>query len=620
MKALKIFFIVVVVLVVSLIAGLFIFIKTFDANKYKDQIAQAVGSALQTDVAIGEIRLKLSLKTGVAASVSGLSLADKGLVQGIGVKVDGIDVSVDLLRLLRQKEIYVSQIDIREPVIRIDLAKRQQAAPAPAGGSEVSSAAKQTPAAGSANFSSSIIIQSLRMEKGEVVLAAGGGMPFAKDVAVTDITVAVNGLVVQQGSGAAVADPFTFQISCAAFDHPKAVSIEGKGRLDLAQMQARFDDVTISSRLNDFSLGRLTETFPAAGEAKLTELGGTLNVVISQLIAGAQGLPVLSLKGSWKDGLLKTGYLNEPLRNIDLNVEYAGGNLDIQESKVELASGKVTFQGGIDDVLATQVFDFQLSGQSLALAALIPAFHPEISLAGNMETSLQVKGAGFDPLTVMQNTSGNATAKVADGKIVGFNALNLVFEKMSFLPGIAQNFKEALPERYRAQLNESDTLFQQIEAKTDITGGVAAYTSTVKLDIVTFTTNGTVDWKQQLVFAGSLAVDAELAAALVNEVPAFSGLLNEEKQMIIPLAKYQGPAAAFRPLPDMEYLAQHLVVAQVKEEVKDQARKLLGDVLDVPQETAPQQGESSDGTTPESESQGSPKPDIIDNVFDSIFR
>ncbi|HSV44005.1 MAG TPA: AsmA family protein [Candidatus Bathyarchaeia archaeon] len=619
MKFLKIIVIVLVVLVALLTLGLLIFVKTFDANKYKDQIGMAVGSALQTDVAIGEIQLKLSLKTGVALSVSDLSLADKGLLEGIGVRVEDVNVSVDILRLLRTKEIYVSQIDIREPLVRIDLAKRQQAGTTPAG-AESSSAAKPTPPANSSNLSSSIIIQTLRVEGGEVVLAAGEGLPFAKEVHVTDISVAINGLVIQQGAGSSVTDPFTFQIGCAAFDNPKAVSIQGKGRLDIAQLQARFDDVTISSRLNDFSLGRLTETFPAAGEAKLTELGGTLNVLISQLIAGAQGLPVLSLKGSWKGGLLKTGYLNEPLRNIDFNIEYDGGNLVVRESTVELASGKVTFQGGIDDVLATQIFDFQLSGQSLALAALIPAFHPEISLAGAMNATVQVKGAGFDPLTVMQNTSGNATVKVADGKIAGFNALNFIFTKMSFLPGLAQDFKEALPQRYQSQLAQSDTTVQQVDVQTNLANGVATYTSTVVTDGASFTSKGTVDVKQQLTFEGSVSLDPELSAGLVHKVSSFSRLLNAQNQVVIPLAKYQGPVAAFRSLPDMEYLAKHLVVAQVKEEVKDQARKLLGDVLGIPQETAPQQGGSSDGTTPESKSEGSPKPDIIDNVFDSIFR
>ena len=72
MKILKIILFSFVVLIFLAVIGLFVFLKTFDVQKFKPQIVKSASDALGRQVDFSGIALKVSLRDGIAPSI-GLS-------------------------------------------------------------------------------------------------------------------------------------------------------------------------------------------------------------------------------------------------------------------------------------------------------------------------------------------------------------------------------------------------------------------------------------------------------------------------------------------------------------------------------------------------------------------
>ena len=111
MKKFKIIFIIFLSVVVILLLGLFIFLKTFDINRFKGQITQQISKFINREVSIKSISFEPSIKQGVTIYISELVINDHpSFSLDPMFTVDSAYFNIDALSLILKRQIFVSRI------------------------------------------------------------------------------------------------------------------------------------------------------------------------------------------------------------------------------------------------------------------------------------------------------------------------------------------------------------------------------------------------------------------------------------------------------------------------------------------------------------------------------
>jgi len=120
MKQLKLIFIIFLSLVVILFLGVFIFLKTLDINRFKDQIAQQISKSIDREVSIRNISFKPSINQGVSLGISGLAISDRPDFSSEAIfYVDSAHLNIDVVPLILKHQIFISKIEFDSPKINI---------------------------------------------------------------------------------------------------------------------------------------------------------------------------------------------------------------------------------------------------------------------------------------------------------------------------------------------------------------------------------------------------------------------------------------------------------------------------------------------------------------------
>ena len=122
MRFFKLLFKIVFVLVILLLIGGYIFIRTFDLNKYKPLIAQITEEQIGRKLAInGDAELGISLIPTLVLNDVELQNADWASAPFM-VKVEQIEIKLSVLPLLK-KQIEIDNVTILKPQINLEVAK-----------------------------------------------------------------------------------------------------------------------------------------------------------------------------------------------------------------------------------------------------------------------------------------------------------------------------------------------------------------------------------------------------------------------------------------------------------------------------------------------------------------
>lgn len=602
-----------VVFIVIMLLGIaaFMFLKNFDLNSYKDQFAREIGNKLKTDVSIGHIDFEFGFKKGVVIDVEDILMADKGLLSGINVDVEEMQLAVDVKKFLRDSEFVITEIELREPIVRLDFSKRMRE------GRELEN-----------NFSSGAVkpssdevkkdllrlsIHNFEITDGEIVFVADGEK-ILQDVELKDVDVTLSNFMLvnsDRQAGLDHIDPFLFAMSFDALGAVKILSVDGKGLFDAVNTQIRLDDVVIESDLSAISISIIEDSFAGATDLGLNRLGGNFFAKVSQAIIGVKATPVLLLKAELTNGLFDSALIPVPLTDINVACEYSNNNVDILDSSLSLAGGRISFKGRVDDVLKAQIYNMDVDAANVNVASLVHHLPEDINLKGTINGEASLRGAGFNLIEVLQNLTAQAQVDMDEGKIVNFNLLNYILQKISIIPNLAQRFMSSLPEEYRQKMQLNETMIEGLSVVMRLNKGVLSYDSGLISDIAELSAQGAIDRKQQLTFNGGIVLPEKLSVYLTDSVQEFSTLVDREtKKIAIPLQRYEGPVTAFKPLPDLEYLAKNLITSKVK----DAARDFLGGFIgaEKSQPSGERQTEGQERAQPG-------EPDIVDTILDSLF-
>lgn len=591
-------------LVLSLLLGVavYVFIQTFDINRFREQFAKDLGGALEREVILGKLALSANLVDGITLQVNGVTIADDPYFsKGAFFSAEHLQMELDPLAFFQRREIVFKSARIRKP--QLALIRNSAGALNLPGPSGEKPSAPAAPKQGGANLPK-LLMRSAVIEDGTFVWTDHAVVP-AMAVVVSRLNLGVENF--------SLSDAFDFHIDGAVFSDQSNVRIKGKGQLDMIGTRFAAADVEIGTDFSLLNVAAVKQAFPQLDGTGLGDsLEGRLGILISQIVVGTQGLQSLSLDGEIQGGKATLKNLSVPIEDFKAAFRLNEESLALTDVSARLGTGVVQVRGKIDDYLKAQKYNLVVDVQSIPLENVLPPFHPEITLAGLLNVKANIAGQGFQPEYMMSTLTGETQVDVQEGRLLNVNILRTVLSRISLIPDLYARIIEQLPEKYRGQLERNDTLIEKMESDIILQSGTI---SVSRLDLITeaFALSGRGSYdthREMLDLRGTVYVPADMAGRIIDSVEELATLLDEDGRLKIPLRRYEGKLNELTFMPDLEYLGKKIFVGKGKQEL----RKILDKALDL-QSSPPQEGQN--GQTPDG--QAAPEEEIIGGILDKIF-
>ncbi|MCX5707896.1 MAG: AsmA family protein [Candidatus Omnitrophica bacterium] len=561
MKIFKIVFISFLGLIVLTVIATVIFIKTFDVNRYKPQITSEAAKAMSRGVDFRKADLGISLTQGISLKISDLSIAeDPEFGKGNFFSVKEISVGVDAFGYIFRKRVEISSIIINSPQITIIRKKdgsinvQTIAKPAQAGKQLL----KSSPAAAAVAIPA-IMISTIKAFKGTV-----NYIDYSFDPPVRLEVKELNSTV----SKVSLTQVFPFTVSAAVLSDKENVSIEGKVSFDLKTNQMTIFELKGVSELAEILMAKVPAAFPMAKGAVLpNSLKGSLNFNLDKVIAGPEGLKTLAGESILTNGSLQFKELVSPVLNIEAKAKITEKNIVLETASAKINEGLITASGSLEDYPASQQYSAGVEIKDLKLQDMVSQDNSPVKVEGVVSGKAKVKGSGFTPEALKTALSGSADISIVQAKFKDMNVLRTVLDKISLIPGLSQRIEAGLPDKYQKKLIAKDTALSDIKLPVVIENGRLVITDlSVGADEFIFKGSGQAGISGSYSLEGLLLIPSDLSAAMVSQVSELQYLLNEEKQILIPL-KISGKAGEMKFNVDGQYIAQKLVQNQLKQQI-----------------------------------------------------
>ncbi len=621
MKFLKIFFLTIGITVLVLIAGIVIFVKTFDVNRYKPQIIAQAKAALNRDVDFQKAELGVSLASGVRLKVMGVRIGeDPDFQKGDFLSIKEISLGIDASEALFHKKISIPAILLESPSVTVirnkdgGLNALTLAKAVSAGAPSAAVAGQPAPAPAHPEALPALLISSLKLNNGDVTyLDHSFDPPLSLKVSSLGVSI----------SDFSLTRPFAFVVEGAVLSSGKNVNVEGTVQLDMKTGGATVSGLKVNMDLSTLLLEKIPAAFPMVKADVLpANLTGKVACDVAKLSAGPQGLSGLEADVSVAQGGLQLKGLASPIKDIQADIRITASKIDIAKASAGIAEGTIKIAGSLADYLAGQDFDAAIDIQNVKIQDLAQAGQGSAApgAEGSVSGALKMRGKGFTSAALTSSLSGDGKISVKSAKLKNINVLRMVLDKLSAIPvlsGLSGQLEAGLPERYKQKLTQTDTALADFELPVTIVDGkVLIRDAALTADEFIFKGQIEVGFDGSYALEGSFLIPQELAAAMVTTVPPLQYLLNEDKQIYVPL-KVSGRAAETRFDVDATYIVQRLAMNQAKMQLMKVINKAVGgqDATGASAAGAEGQGAPQTGSQNASAAQ-----DIVNGIFGSIFK
>ncbi len=630
MKALKIIFLVVIVIIVLGGVGAWLFVKNFDLNKYKPQIVEQASKAFGRPVQIGDLKLNLSAAQGVALGVSGFSVEDlPAFQQGKLLQVESVQVGVDVQHWLQTKEVRVTKILIHKPVLnlvkneqgQLNLESLGKSEKAPAGDvSGVSAPSTTSPSAASVSQPiPKFVVNQIAITEGSIAILDRS--PGGVSLQVQPYQLTVNNFTLGQ--------PFQVDLKAAVLSGSPNIQVTGWVTLDEAKQAATLKDIHFSTDLALFKLSEVEKLLLSfgTGASLPKEWAGQLSVSIPGAVVGAKGLEGFSANGTLTNGKVALKELAVPIENVAAEFSATTETVDLKNLTLSIAGGQVKSQAIVRDFLTDPKFDLEKKITDVSIGDLIDQSAQPAKFSGKLSGQFKGTGQGKTPDALQTSLVGNGAWSVAEGKLMNLNVLKTVLSKISMIPGLVEKVEQNLPEKYKEVLNRQDTLLSKIEVESSVQSGrINLSKAQIMGEGFALAAEGSVGFDQTVALNAAMFIPEDLAAAMIAAVPELDYVKEESGRIRIPV-EISGKANALVIAPDLDYLGKRLIVNKGREELNKVLNKVLGGEEEsapqgsVPGDARPAGAEGNAPTDASAPADDQPlEKKLLNNVLDSIFK
>ncbi|GEM_PF-2368197 len=621
-KFLKVFLISILVLLAVVAIGIFIFLKTFKLDNFKNQLLDQASHALGTPVEMETLDFKFSLEGGIVLRASGISIEDRPeFSQEKIFSLKEANLQLDFKSFILNHQIIVTQVVLEEPQIHLIRNKNgeinaQKLIPSPRQKALAETKTEETnaeiilspgivsavenltettaiPEAQAINTESSqavskpseplslpdFLIRSIVVKDG-ILFWTDELMEPAMKVLVKNIDLKILNFSFDK--------EFPFEVNISILSDQDNIKAQGFLKIDKNNSQISLNKFEAKTDLSAISFEQLFNLYPQISQIGLEEpVGGDITVTINDLTASAQGLTKFSSEANIQTGRIKLKQLASAFEDIN-------GHANISESAVNLTQSSINFAGGminatvkLEDYLKEQKFQVNTQMDRVLIEKFIDQTKLPVKVQGKINADFNMGGTGFTLESLKQSLNGGGHVEVVDGKLVGKNILRMVVQALSIDPEAKEKIEQALPQEYKDILESPDTILDKVS--TDLTlQSDTIVVKPVEVEAQGFLMRGSAEmnFEQNISVKAALIMTEDLSQIMVTAVPLLSYLLNEEKKFYIPFTPYQGPVSGFKMRPDMAYIGEHAVKAVgdqkldelIDENVPEPLRDLLKDI------------------------------------------
>ena len=607
-------FLVLFIIAFVVFIGFLVFIKTFDLNKYLPQFTQRFGDMLGREISIHDSELNISFKHGATLNIHGLTISDDpNFSQQPFLKIEEIFLGVKLLPLLTKREILVSSVQIKGPHIMLMRNANGELNISTFGKKEEKGKTKEQ----ANGLFPVFLVDAFTMSNGTALyLDLDEKNPRTIKADKVDIEITQFGLI----------QPFEFVVRSALLSDTQNFLAQGTSRLDLNGRQMRFDDIDV-----ELDLGKIKSRKVQNAVEEVTdkdEIKGLIDVFVSQMIFGQQGMLVLSLEGKLQDGYFNVEEFPFELSNFQTDFNVTDSRLNINQLTAQLAGGTLKGKGLVKDYLTDQDFSMKLDLSQLDLSKLWDLSETDAAVEGSLSGTMNLKGKGFIINPLPPTLNGDAYFELTEGRIVDVNVMKMAINSIAnrlpvFGPFLLWKNIDEDEDWFKRAFGEKDTVIDKIMINADIRRGTVFLKST-ELTTPDFLINGqgTIDPNLNIEFPMNIYIKEELSASMIDKTEELSGLLDEENRLLIP-GTLRGPLPNPQPpffYPDEKYLKKKLLASAAQGQIKEVLEKEpeLKGVLNAlfgggatSQESS--ESDQSNTTSPPAEQQ------ILENILDTLF-
>lgn len=547
-----------VVLLVFAFGGLFIFINTFDLNKFLPQLTGQLSQTLGRQVTIERAGLQLSLKYGIIADIQGISLAeDEKFSKGSFVSIGHIHCGVNVMALLTKRQVEVTDIVVQSPLVTVIRNEKGEfnyesliKATKPASGSGASSSGDNVQKSSDTALPK-LLVNSFEIRNGKVVFSDRALKPIM-NVALETIDVKVTNF--------SLTEPFKVQLGASFFAPVNNIHIEGTGRIDMSLQQIRCDDVRLSLDLGVLDMARMNKDIAALSASGLQPgLKGLIEVVISQVVLGPKGLLVLSLNGDFRDGYIPTKMLVKPVDGISVKFDVNESRVKLSEFAFNLGTGRVSGTANIKEYLTSQIFDIETNLEGILVEDTIDQTRSPARLKGSLAGTLKLAGEGFSP-EALDKISGQAQFALTNGELTNVNILKSILERVPVLSALSAVAGTQLSEEWQTKVGGELTKIDKATVKARVEK------STVLLDEAllvsqkfSLAANGQAGFDQTVDMDAELIMSKELSESVIDSASDMKALVDEQGEIRFPV-KITGKVPDLSYMPDVAYISKLLIV------------------------------------------------------------
>jgi hypothetical protein len=517
-----------------------------------------------------------------------------------------LSVGVDIFGYLIQRKVSVTGVIIDSPRVTIIRGKdgavnvASLGSPALAGGavSQTSNKISEPPAF------PPLLISFLKIENGAVTYIDNSFDP-AVSVDVTDLSALVSKI--------SLTDPFLFIVEAAVFSEKKNIKLEGKAQLNLATGDLKIFDVAGAVGLADIVMAKIPISLPMAKGAVLPEsLNGRLDVKVDAVTLGPKGLGALKADVVLVNGAAQFNELLAPVKDIAANVKLTQADIVMDKASLSIGGGTITCSGSLQDYLVRQGYSIAADIRNIRIQDLGAQDNSAVKIEGIVSGPIMINGEGFTPEALKSTLSGTVDISITKPILKDLNVLRAILDKISVIPGLSENIEAGLPAEYQKKLSRKDTTFSDIKLPVTIQNGRIIITDmSVASEEFMFKGRAESGFDAAYSLEGSFLIAPELSRVMVAGVGQLQYLLNEEKQIYIPL-KISGNAANISFIVDANYIGKRLVENQAKQQIFKALDKALGN-----QETS---GGSDQGASQPGSGDNTAVKETVNKILGNIFK
>ncbi|MFH0753504.1 MAG: AsmA family protein [Candidatus Omnitrophota bacterium] len=551
MKVIRILLITLLTLVVIISAGIFVFIKTFDLNKYIPQITEQARKALGRDLKIGRADITFSLTRGVFLDLRDMAMSDDTRFSlKPFMSVDRVFVGLDVGGLVLAQKVQLTDVLIQSPRVTVIRSKE----------GFINVATVAVPSAGPVvavpkDSSAALAIPALWVN---VIRVADARVTYIDQMSSPGLEVTVEKLDIDVRNFSLTA-PFDLSVKAAVFSLEQNVNMTAKIRLDLSTSAVRISQLNSSMDLARIDLGLLGKSMTALEPLGLSRLSGMVSMAVSDLGASAKGAEAFKAQIMLDKGAVAASTLPLGIENIVFKADVDDKQVDVSSIALGVAGGTINGNALIVDYLHKPVVSLIFHVEGLDVKELLGTYKLPLQLKGVFSGAGSIKLSGKSPEEFMASLNGDVKGELKEGLIENLNLISLGFDKIPMLPGLMDSIMVDLSTETQDEVRKGITVFQTCAVQARLVNGV------IQLDAADLTTRdllahakGVVDLKNTLDLKVDIRMAEALSARLVRSVKELSALKDDKGQIYIPVG-VTGDIGKPTVMPDVSYLTQKLV-------------------------------------------------------------